>query len=178
MKKKKGLILVYTGNGKGKTTSALGTALRSIGYGWKVCMVQFIKGDWHYGEIDSVKNFGTNMELYRMGKGFYHIMGDDLPDEVHREAAKDALEFARDKMLSGQYQLIILDEILVSVQVKLLEEEALLEFLREKPENVHVILTGRGASEKIMEEADLVTEMKEIKHPFQKGIPAVKGIDF
>jgi len=178
MKKNKGMILVYTGNGKGKTTSALGTALRSIGYHWKVCMVQFIKGDWHYGEIDSVKNFGSDMELYRMGKGFYHIMGDDLPDEVHRKAAEDALDFARNKMLTGQYQLIILDEVLVSVMVKLLKEEALLKFLQDKPHNVHVILTGRGATEKIMEAADLVTEMKEIKHPYQKGFPAVKGIDF
>jgi cob(I)alamin adenosyltransferase len=178
MKKNKGMILVYTGNGKGKTTSALGTALRSIGYDWKVCMIQFIKGDWHYGEIESIRLLGSNMELYRMGKGFYHIMGDDQPEEEHRKAAENALEFARKKMLSGQYQLIILDEVLVSVHVKMLEEEALIDFLKDKPHAVHVILTGRGASERIIEYADLVTEMKEIKHPFQKGIPAVKGIDF
>ncbi len=178
MIRKEGLILTYTGNGKGKTTAALGAAFRSMGYQWKVCMVQFIKGDWHYGELESVKVFGDNFEIHRMGKGFYHIMGDELPDAVHRQAAEEALAFARDKMLSGKYRLIILDEILVSVAVKLLSEEMLLGFLKEKPDDVHIILTGRGASERVIETSDLVTEMKEIKHPYQKGIPGVKGIDF
>jgi cob(I)alamin adenosyltransferase len=178
MKKNDGSILIYTGNGKGKTTAALGTALRSLGYNWKVCMIQFIKGDWHYGELDSVQSFGKDFEIHRMGKGFYHIMGDRLPDKIHREAAEKALAFARDKMISGQYHLIILDEVLVSVNVKLLSEDALLDFIKDKPAHVHLILTGRGATDRIIEVADLVTEMKEIKHPYQKGIPGKKGIDF
>lgn len=178
MKKPKGLILVYTGNGKGKTTAALGTALRCLGYDYKVCMVQFIKGDWHYGELDTIKRLAPDFEIHRMGKGFYHIMGDTLPEQEHRDAAENALVFAQKKMVSGKYRLIILDEILVSVQVKLLSENRILDFVNAKPDSVDLILTGRGATEAIMAAADLVTEMKEIKHPYQKGIPAKKGIDF
>ncbi|HBY17542.1 MAG: Cob(I)alamin adenosyltransferase [Marinimicrobia bacterium 46_47] len=178
MKESKGLVLVYTGNGKGKTTAAMGTALRCLGYGCKVCMVQFIKGDWHYGELDAVKRLAPDFEIHRMGKGFYHIMDDKIPEKEHREAAERALAFAREKMLSGAYRLIILDEILVSIRVNLIPEKQLLDFIQDKPEAIDLILTGRGAGEAVIQVADLVTEMKEIKHPYQKGIPGKRGIDF
>lgn len=174
---KSGLILIYTGNGKGKTTAALGTAFRSIGYDWNVCIVQFIKGNWKYGEMESVK-LVPNIELHQMGKGFCKIMGDDIPESEHRSAAENALEFATEKMLSGKYELLILDEVFVAISTGILSEKKVIEFLNKKPNNMNLILTGREATKKIMKIADLVTEMKEIKHPFQKGILSKKGIDY
>jgi len=172
-----GLILIYTGNGKGKTTASLGTAFRSIGYNWNVCIVQFIKGDWKYGEMEAVKLI-PNIELHQMGRGFCKIMGDDIPESEHRESAENALEFVTEKMLSNKYQLLILDEIFVAISLGLLKEKKVIEFIKKKPNQVNLILTGRDATKKIIEIADLVTEMKEIKHPYQKGILSKKGIDY
>jgi len=176
--KRRGLILVNTGHGKGKTTAALGTALRACGYGWKICMVQFMKGTWHYGEIDAIAKYLPNFELHRLGKGFYKILGDKLPEQEHKKAARDALAFSRAKILSGEYDLIILDEINVAIHTGLLEVESVLQVLEEKPPWLHLILTGRNAHPKIIEKADLVTEMREIKHPYQQGIKAQRGIEF
>ncbi len=173
----RGLILVFTGNGKGKTTSALGTALRATGYGHRVAIIQFIKGTWRYGEMDAIEKIPL-IELHRSGAGFYKIMGDDLPEETHREAAAEGIALAREKMLSGRYQLLILDEINNAVHTGLLPVQRVLDLMDEKPEQVHLILTGRDAAEEVMDRADLVTEMKEIKHPFQKGLLAQKGIDY
>ena len=177
LKDENGLILIYTGNGKGKTTSALGTAFRSIGYNWQVCIVQFVKGDWKYGEMEAVK-LVPNIELHQMGRGFCKIMGDNIPESEHRAAAEYALEFATQKMLSGKYELLILDEVFVAISIGILSEQKVIEFLQKKPKRINLILTGRDATEKIIEIADLVTEMKEIKHPFQKGILSKKGIDY
>jgi cob(I)alamin adenosyltransferase len=173
----RGLVLVLTGNGKGKTTAALGTALRAAGYGHKVAIIQFIKGTWHYGEIDALKRI-PQIELHRTGAGFYKIMGDDLPEHVHRKAARDGLELAREKLRSGRYRLVILDEINNAIHTGLLATEDLLQLLDEKPEQVDLVITGRDAPAEVVERADLVTEMKEIKHPFQQGILARKGIDY
>jgi cob(I)alamin adenosyltransferase len=173
----RGLILIFTGNGKGKTTAALGTALRAVGYGHRVAIVQFIKGTWHYGELDAVARI-PEIELHRSGAGFYKIMGDQLPEEVHRQAARQGLELAREKMQSGRYQLVILDEINNAVHTGLLRVEDVLGLLDDKPETLSLILTGRDAKPEVMERADLVTEMREIKHPFQQGILARKGIDY
>ncbi len=178
MGKTKGLLLVNTGNGKGKTTAALGTVLRAVGYQWKVSIIQFMKGTWHYGELDGIKLLSDYVKLRPLGKGFYKILDDSATEEEHREAAVLALQEAEKEMLSGEYQLIVLDEVLVAVMVGLLSEEELLAFIEKRPADMHVILTGRGATKKVMELADLVTEMKEIKHPYQKGILAQKGIDF
>lgn len=173
----RGLVLVLTGNGKGKTTAALGTALRAAGYGLKVAIIQFIKGTWHYGEIDAVARL-PQIELHRSGAGFYKIMGDSLPEEVHRKAAREGLELAREKMKSGRYALVILDEINNAVHTGLLPLADVLALVDEKPEAVDLMLTGRDAAPELVERADLVTEMREIKHPFQKGLLAKKGIDY
>ena len=173
----RGLILVLTGNGKGKTTAALGTALRAAGYGFKVAIIQFIKGTWHYGEIDALKRV-PQIELHRSGAGFYKIMGDDLPEEVHRKAAVEGLELAREKLRSGRYRLVILDEINNAVHSGLVKLEELVELIETKHKDVDLMITGRDAAPEVVERADLVTEMKEIKHPFQQGMLAKKGIDY
>lgn len=177
-KKRRGLVLVLTGNGKGKTTSCLGMALRAVGYGMRVVMVQFIKGSLHYGELDGAKRLAPEFELVPMGKGFVGIMGDTLDLSVHAEAASTALAAARTKMLSGKYDIVILDEVNVALHLGLLRLEDVVSLIREKPENVHLILSGRNAHEEVMRLAHLVTEMRSVKHPFEAGIEAEKGIDY
>ncbi|MEK7871269.1 MAG: cob(I)yrinic acid a,c-diamide adenosyltransferase [Nitrospirota bacterium] len=174
----KGLVIVFTGDGKGKTTSALGIALRACGHNMKVVMLQFIKGSWHYGELESVKKLSPNFELIPLGKGFVGIIDDRLPREEHIKAAKEALGIAREKITSGNYRIVILDEINVAVRLNLIDIEDLLDLVKAKPERLHLIITGRGADPKLIEAADLVTEMREIKHPYQKGIEAQRGIDY
>ncbi len=174
----KGLLIVYTGDGKGKTTAALGMVIRAIGYGWKVCIIQFIKGSWKYGELDGIKRLSPNVELNVMGEGFVGIIDDNKSFEEHRNAAKKALETSIEKMLSGLYELVILDELNVAVNLGLITQDELEELILRKPERLHLVITGRNARKWLIENADLVTEMKEIKHPFRKGILAQKGIDF
>ena len=183
MPKRHGLIIVYTGDGKGKTSAALGAAMRALGHGWKVLVIQFFKGDWPvvYGELELAKKMYPQFEVLQLGRGFVKIMGDKKPFSEHVEAAKAALELTREKMFSGQYDLIILDEInyaLGYMDFKLIDLEDVLTLLKEKPPQVHVILTGRNAHPRVIEMADLVTEMGEIKHPMKKGIPAQQGIDY
>ena len=176
--RRKGLVLVNTGDGKGKTTAALGTALRALGYGWRICMVQFIKGTWKYGEMESIASFGDRFELHRMGAGFYKIMDDDLPEEVHREAAAEAVELLKKKLASKEYDLVIADELNVAHGTGLISDDDIQQVLAARPETVHLIITGRGAPDFLIEQADLVTEMKEIKHPFTSGMLAQPGIDY
>jgi len=176
--KKKGLIVVYTGDGKGKTTAALGMAVRATGYDWKICVLQFIKGTWKYGELEGIKKLAPNVELETMGAGFVGIIDDDKPFEEHRAVAKKALETVRQRISSDRYDLIILDELNVAVSLGLVTQEEVEGILDMKPEALNLVITGRGAKPWLIERADLVTEMKEIKHPFRKGILAQKGIDF
>lgn len=173
---KKGLIIVHTGNGKGKTTAALGLAFRALGNGFKVCMLQFIKGTWKYGELKAAEKF-ENFEIIPMGKGFVNL-GAEKPDPKDVEAAKEAFDKAKEVILSKNYDMVILDEINYAILYKLIDVNDVLDVLKRKPENLHVVLTGRNAHEKIIEIADLVTEMREIKHPYQKGIKAQRGIEF
>jgi cob(I)alamin adenosyltransferase len=175
--KRKGLILVNTGNGKGKTTAALGMALRAWGQGMKVLILQFIKGGWKYGELKAAKKLGPNFEIRQMGEGFIKGADDRSLDE-HRHAAQQALEAARIEVSSGRYDLIILDEVLYAIHYGLLGLENVLDLLGQKPENLHLVLTGRNAPPEIIERADLVTEMCEVKHPFTRGIAAQKGIEY
>ena len=175
--KRRGLLIVYTGNGKGKTTAALGLALRAVGYNWRILMVQFIKGDWKYGELESYKRLAPNLELKRMGKGFVRILNDNKPFEDHVQAAKAALEFVREN-LESDYDIIILDEINVAIYEGLVSTEEVLEVAQSRPKHLHLVLTGRYAPQEIIEAADLVTEMREIKHPFQQGILAQPGVDY
>ena len=173
-----GLVIVYTGNGKGKTTAALGLSLRAIGYEHKVCMLQFIKGSWHYGEMDSSKKLGPNFELIAVGKGFVGILDDSSPREEHEKYASEALKICREKIFSEKYDVIILDEVNYAINLGLLDVKEIIKLIKEKPDKLDLVLTGNHAKEEIIELADLVTEMKEIKHPFKSGIKAKKGIDF
>lgn len=175
---RQGMVIVYTGRGKGKTTAALGVALRAWGYGWKTLFVQFIKGTWKYGELEAAEKLRPHLEIRPMGVGFVHIMGDQLPLEEHRTAARNALRMARDEIASGRWDIVVLDEVNVAIHEKLLTTDEVLEVVSARPEWVTLILTGRYARDEILDTADLVTEMVEIKHPFQKGIEAQKGIDY
>ena len=175
---RQGLILVYTGDGKGKTTAALGTVLRALGYDWKVLIIQFIKGSWTYGEMKGLKRLEPDVELKILGQGFVGIVDDKKPIEEHIAAAKGALKTAFEDVQSDKYDLIILDEINVALNLGLIELAEVKRLLSTKPKRLHLILTGRNAHPEIIEMADLVTEMKEIKHPYQKGTLAQKGIDF
>jgi len=175
---RKGLIIVHTGPGKGKTTAALGTAFRAVGQGLKVLMVQFIKGSWHYGELDAARLLGEErLKILPMGRGFVKV-GSEKPDPEDVRMVNEAWEFARRSMASGEFDLVILDEINYAISYKMLDPEVVTEALRKKPEMLHVILTGRNAHPAIVELADLVTEMREVKHPFQKGITAQRGIEY
>lgn len=174
----KGLVIVYTGNGKGKTTAALGMALRAVGYEHKVCMLQFIKGSWHYGEIDSSKKLEPNFELIPVGKGFVGILDDNSPREEHEKYAAEAVKICREKIFSGKYDVVILDEVNYAINLDLIDVQDIIKIIKEKPFELDLVLTGRNVREEIVELADLVTEMKEIKHPFKSGIKAKKGIDF
>lgn len=175
---RRGLVMVYTGNGKGKTSAALGALVRAVGYDWNACMIQFIKGSWHYGEMDGVKRLAPNVEFIQAGQGFYKIVDDKLPESVHRQAAQEGLLLAREKILSNRYDLVILDEINNTLQTGLLAEVDVLGLLDIRPPWLHLLLTGRGAPDALIARADLVTEMREVKHPYQQGLFAQKGIDF
>lgn len=173
-----GLTIVYTGNGKGKTTAALGIALRAAGYQKRISMIQFIKGSWHYGEMDSSKRLEPEFEMVAVGKGFVGIIDDKSPKEVHRRVAQEAVKISRQKITSGNYDIVILDEVNYAVNLGLVSVSDVLDLIRTKPKSVDLILTGNYAKDQIVQEADLVTEMREVKHPFQRGIKAKKGIDF
>jgi cob(I)alamin adenosyltransferase len=173
-----GIVIVYTGNGKGKTTASLGVALRAVGHGLKVCMVQFIKGEWHYGELNSLKKLEPDFELIVAGKGFIGIIDDDHAFEEHVRAAKTALDIVEQKMSLDIFDIIILDEINYAVHLGLLNLDDVMKIVRNRPKHLSLILTGNYACEEIILLADLVTEMKEIKHPYKKGIKAKRGIDF
>jgi len=174
---RRGLILINTGPGKGKTTAALGTALRAVGCGMRVLMLQFIKGSWHYGELDAVEAFGSNFVLKQMGRGFVKIGGAEAdPEDVRM--VQDAWEEARGAIYSGEWDLVVLDEINYAISYKMLDPAVVAEALKAKPEMVHVILTGRNAHPMLVEIADTVTEMREVKHAYQKGILAQRGIEY
>jgi cob(I)alamin adenosyltransferase len=173
-----GIVIVYTGNGKGKTTASLGVALRAIGHGLRVCMVQFIKGEWHYGELNSIKKLEPDFELIVAGKGFIGIIDDDHAFEEHVRAAKTALDIVEQKISLDTFDIIILDEINYALHLGVLQLADVMKILQNRPKHLSLILTGNHACEEIITLADLVTEMKEIKHPYKKGIKAKKGIDF
>jgi cob(I)alamin adenosyltransferase len=174
----KGLLIVYTGPGKGKTTCALGTAFRAVGQGLRVMMVQFIKGSWHYGELDAAEMLGEGrFEIKPMGRGFVKL-GQAEQDPEDLRLCEQAWEFGRAQMDSGKYDLVVLDEINYVISYKMLDPDKVVAALAARPERVHVICTGRNAHPKLVELADLVTEMREIKHPYTKGILAQRGIDY
>lgn len=171
----KGLVIVLTGDGKGKTTSALGMALRAAGQGLKVLLLQFVKGGNLYGEHKALERI-QGIQVRSLGLGM--LINSPYTFEAHLEKAGFALDEARREMLSGKWQMLILDEVLFAVQAGLLKEEDLLGLIREKPAELHLVLTGRGATQAIMEAADTVTQMVSQKHHHKlRGAP-VKGTDF
>jgi cob(I)alamin adenosyltransferase len=173
-----GLLIVYTGDGKGKTSAALGMCVRAVGHGWKVCLIQFIKGTWKYGELQGIKRLEPEVELHVVGEGFVGIMDDTKSIEEHRRAAQQGVSLAVEKLRSGEYRLVILDELNVAMKLGLVTKEEVQQIIDARSERQHLVITGRDAPDWLQEQADLVTEMREIKHPFRKGIPAQKGIDW
>ena len=171
----KGLVQVFTGNGKGKTTAALGTVIRALGHGLKVFIVVFMKGDYLYGEWESLSRL-PDVGVARFGTEEFTDPANVKPEE--REQARQALAAAREAVLSGEYDLVVLDEVNVAVAWKLVELGEVTRLIEDKPENVELILTGRYADEEIAKIADLVTEMLSIKHPYDEGIKARKGIEY
>ncbi|MEN8258917.1 MAG: cob(I)yrinic acid a,c-diamide adenosyltransferase [Thermodesulfobacteriota bacterium] len=170
-----GLTMIFTGNGKGKTTSALGLAFRALGHDFPVSIIQFIKGSWKYGELESAKRFAGLLDFHVMGKGFTW-QSENLQEDI--KAAREAWDFAAETILAGKHRLVILDELTYLIKYDMVPEEKILAVLQKKPTTMHVVITGRDASQGLLDFADLVTEMREIKHPYKKGIKAQKGIEF
>lgn len=177
-REKVGLIVVLTGLGKGKTTSALGMTLRATGHNMKVCIIYFMKGDMYSGEIDGIRKLAPNVELHLTGKGFCGIYGNPYPYEEHRANAQAAMELAKEKMLSGNYDILVLDEINNAVKLRLVDLAQVLDLIERKPPLMHLILTGRDAHPEIIERAHTVSEMKEIKHAYRQKLEPQKGIDY
>jgi cob(I)alamin adenosyltransferase len=174
---RRGLVLINTGPGKGKTTAAMGTALRAVGNGMRVLMLQFLKGSWHYGELDAVKAFDDRFVLKQMGRGFVKVGGAETdPEDVRLVEA--AWAEAREAILSGEWDMIILDEINYAIGYGMLDPAHVVATLKERPEMVHVILTGRNAHPSLVEIADTVTEMRQIKHAYEGGVLAQRGIEY
>lgn len=171
----KGIVVVNTGNGKGKTTAAFGQALRAAGHGFAVCIIQFIKGKWQTGEACAVEACGDLIELHVCGTGFTWDAED--MDEV-KAAARQGWELARAKILSGQYKLVVLDELTYLVNYGIVPEKELFRTLKDRSPAVNIVITGRDAAAGLIELADIVTEMREVKHCFGAGVKAGKGIEF
>lgn len=169
------MIQVYTGNGKGKTTAALGLAMRAAGHGFKVYMIQFMKGRTNYGELETARLI-PNFEIVQFGRPSF--VDKDNPAKEDVEEAKEALEHARKILMSGKYDVVILDEVNVAIEWGLLDVQDVLELLDNKPDSTELVLTGRYAHPKVLERADLATEVVEVQHPFKKGIHSRKGIDY
>lgn len=175
---KKGLVQVYTGNGKGKTTAAIGVGVRAVGRGYKVAMIQFLKS-MDTGELRSLERISNDFKVYRFEEALkFFWEASDEEKEIMRRCEHKAFEFAKELCAKGEIDILILDEIMLAMYNKLLTVDEVCEFLKSKPDNIEVILTGRYAPQEILDLADLVTEMKPIKHPFEKGIPAREGIEF
>lgn len=172
----KGLVMVFTGNGKGKSTAALGQAMRAVGHGQKACIIQFLKGSKNYGEITAAKRLYPDLVIYQ--SGLETFVNSNQPAQIDIDFARRGFNMAREIAQSSQYQMLILDEINVAISFNLLSEAEVLQLILDKPPQLHLILTGRGATEKIVQQADLVSEIKEVKHHYALGIPSREGIEF
>lgn len=172
-----GWIIVFTGNGKGKTTASLGMALRAVGHDFHILMIQFIKGARQYGELEAARRLHPYFKIVRKGRGLTNLRHREPTAEDIR-IARDAWDFSKREIASGKFDMIILDEINYVIDFQLIPVEEVLQAIGNKPQMMHLVLTGRNAHPKIIEIADLVTEMKELKHPYTKGIKAQKGIEY
>lgn len=177
MNDENGYIIVLTGNGKGKTTSALGMAMRAIGQGLRVAILQFLKGSWKYGELDSSSKLAPNLTIEPLGEGFIHVDPKN-PDPKDIQCAEKAWEVCKEALFSGDYDMVILDEINNAIAYGLLPVDDVVAVLQLRPPTVHAVLTGRDAHPHIIELADLVTEMVDVKHPYRSGGVARRGIEF
>jgi len=171
----KGLVQVYTGDGKGKTSAAFGLALRAVGRGLKVYIVQFIKGGFDYGELYIVEKI-PNLKLATFGRG--RFVTEIPPSEEDSKLAREAFELAKKVVKSGEYDVVVLDEVNVVLNLKMISIDEVMDLVKNKPKHVELILTGRYAPVQIIDAADLVTEMREVKHPYAQGVPPRKGIEF
>jgi len=174
-----GLVHVYTGDGKGKTTAALGMAFRAAGWGLKTLFIQFIKGGFRYGELAAAEGPKSLIEIRPLGKGFIKDCTSPADCPEDRVAAEDALRIARGELAVGDHSLVVLDEVLYAVKLKLIGAAAVAEAVRERSQGVEVVMTGRGpVADELLEIADYVTEMKAHKHPYDNGVKARKGVEF
>jgi cob(I)alamin adenosyltransferase len=179
MHKDRGLVLINTGTGKGKTTAALGIALRAAGHGKKVLILQFIKGPWKTGELKIMKRLKPEIDMMQLGKGFIKIEDGRLKiTRRDRDNAARSFRLAREKIISGCYDMVILDEVINLVAYGMLDIEEVIKLIEDRPWRMDLVLTGRGAPEELINIADTVTDMKEIKHAYSKGIKAKKGIEY
>ena len=175
----KGLVIIFTGNGKGKTTAALGMALRAAGHGMKTCFIQFIKSSaMAYGELDGANMLQGSLEVIPLGKGFMNLGKEVEPTPEDIALARDTFQAALKKVISRDYDIVVLDEFTYMVNFGLLPVEEILSLVDEKPKKLHLVITGRNAHPRLIERADLVTEMQESKHPFRDGIKAQRGVEF
>ena len=179
-KKRKGLVIVFTGNGKGKTTAAMGLALRAAGNKMQVRIIQFIKGVWKTGEVEALKALAPMIQIERAGRGFTieRLRDPRIPMDEHRAAAQAGIEEAREAIEAEGVSVVILDEILGTITAGLVSLDQVLGLIDAKPPMLHLVLTGRGAPPEIVERADLVTEMRLVKHPYEAGIVAQRGVEF
>ncbi|KKU48497.1 hypothetical protein A3H10_02205 [Candidatus Uhrbacteria bacterium RIFCSPLOWO2_12_FULL_46_10] len=189
---KKGLFIIYVGRGKGKTTAAMGLAIRAAGMGLNVYIIQFIKGEWPSGERNFIEAFNIMRQRYKnnkkikigrlkilaSGRGFVKILGDKKPIGAHKKAARQALELSQQAMLSHKYDVVILDEAISAIETKLIKINDLLKFVRLKPDMVHLVMTGHDAPKSLITKADLVSDVKMVKHPYYQGVLAQRGIDY
>jgi len=171
----KGMVQVYTGDGKGKTSAAFGLALRAVGRGLKVYVIQFIKGGFDYGELHIVEKL-PNLQLVTFGRG--RFITTLPPSEEDVKLAREAFELAKKVVKNGEHDVVVLDEINVALNLKMIETREVVELIKNKPKHVELVLTGRYAPTQIIEVADLVTEMREVKHPYAQGLPPRKGIEY
>ena len=173
--RQKGLVIVFTGDGKGKTTAALGLVMRAAGHGMTSSFIQFIKGSWHYGEMDAVKRFAGLVDFRVTGRGFTWKSDDPEKDKA---LARSAWEDAKTTILSGRHDMVVLDEFTYVINYSMVDLNDVLDTLKRRPQKVHVVITGRNAREELVQAADLVTEMRNIKHPYEEGVRAQRGIEF
>ncbi|HEX9058655.1 MAG TPA: cob(I)yrinic acid a,c-diamide adenosyltransferase [Clostridia bacterium] len=173
----KGYVHIYTGDGKGKTTAAVGLGLRAYGRGFKVLLVQFLKNE-PSGEIMAIEKLGPNFKSFRTKKvkGFFINMNDEKRQEL-KKSEHEAFEYAREAVMSGEWDLVILDEVIGSLGIGLIELKSLIDLINEKPESLELVLTGRNAPAELIELSDYVSEIKAVKHVFSKGVPAREGIE-
>ncbi len=175
MRESRGLLLVNTGDGKGKTTAAFGLAMRAVGHGMRVCIIQFIKGRWHSGEIQAARHFGDRMQVHVRGAGFTW-QSENLDRDI--AIAREAWSFAAQTIAADAHEMIVLDELTYLIKYGMVPEEEVLGVLRSRPAHMHVVVTGRDASEGLIALADTVTRMEAVKHPYDEGVKAQPGVEF